>query len=88
MNCVGCDTPLRSATEDGRCGLCRVEALHRTVTALGEKPPVSTLAVWSLLEWGLPSRVVVHGLRAVRAGRSVDEVAEGFGRLLTAGSVA
>jgi hypothetical protein len=88
MNCVGCDTALRSPTDDRRCGLCRVEALHRTVTALGETPPTSTLAVWSLLEWGLPSRVVVLGLRAVRAGTPVDEVAEGFGRLLTAGSAA
>lgn len=88
MNCTACHTPLRAASPDGRCGLCRVESLHRTVTALGETPPVSTLAVWSLLEWGLPSRVVVLGLRAVRAGTPVDEVADGFGRLLTAGGAA
>jgi hypothetical protein len=86
LNCTTCHTPLRAESPDGRCGLCRLEALHRTVSALGETPPVSTLAVWSLLEWGLPSRVVVLGLRAVRAGAPVDDVVGEFGRLLTAGS--
>ena len=82
MNCSTCKTPLRSPSDDGRCGLCRIEALHKTVAALGEGPPDSTLAAWSLLERGVPRRAVVLGLRAVRSGTAVDEVAEGLGGLL------
>jgi hypothetical protein len=62
--------------------------LETTVAALGEGPPSSTLAVWSLLERGVDQRAVTLAVRAVKSGTPIDEVAAGIDRILDVGSAA